>query len=359
VTRAARRRHLLPLGVLVFCGLLNLASEPGQVVVGLFAMAPLVAATVLGRRATAAYAVAAVALSALIGVVGDQYTPGLVVAQSLRLLGVAVGGCLALFACTLRLRREATLTRLSAEAAEGRSAVRMAATLQRALLTDPPTVRGLAIAVRYLPAVEHAQVGGDWYDAFPGPDGTTMLVIGDVAGHDVAAAATMAQARGVLRGIAQTVPSSPAAVLCSLDVALERLAVPTVLTATVATVRPDPAGGPARLRWSNAGHPAPVLLCADGEVQVLTRRPELLLGTGVTTRRADHEVDLQPGDTLLLYTDGLVERRGVPLDQGTAWLVQALARLAGRPLEQLCDSLLEGMAGRVPDDIAVLAVRVG
>ncbi len=355
--RAVSRRHLLPLGVLGFCGVLNLVSEPGQVVVGVFAMAPLVAAIVLGRRATAVYAVAAVVLAALIGVVGDQYTGGLVVAQSLRLLGVAVGGGLALFACTLRLRREAMLTRLSAEAAEARSAVRMAGSLQRALLTEPPTVPGLEIAVRYLPAVRDAQVGGDWYDAFSVPDGTTMLVIGDVAGHDVAAAATMAQARGVLRGIAQTVAGSPAAVLGSLDRALHRLEVSTVLTATVATVRPDPAG-PARLRWSNAGHPPPVLLCADGRVRVLDRRPELLLGTGCPAPRSDHEVDLCRGDTLLLYTDGLVERRGASLDEGTAWLVSALAGRAGQPVAQLCDALLAGMAGRVPDDIAVLAVRI-
>jgi phosphoserine phosphatase RsbU/P len=125
VGRAVSRRHLLPLGVLVFCGVLNLVSGPGQVVVGVFAMALLVAAIVLGRRATAAYAAAAVVLAALIGVVGNQYTACLVVARSLRLLGVAVGGCLALFACTLRLRREEVLTRLSAEAAEARSAVRI------------------------------------------------------------------------------------------------------------------------------------------------------------------------------------------------------------------------------------------
>jgi phosphoserine phosphatase RsbU/P len=317
-----------------------------------------VAATVLGRRATAVYAVAAVLLAALIGVVGDQYTGGLVVAQSLRLFGVAVGGALALFACALRLRREAALTRLSAEAAEARSAVRMAWTLQRALLTAPPAVPGLEIAVRYLPAVQDAQVGGDWYDAFRVPDGTTMLVIGDVAGHDGAAAAVMAEARGVLRGIAQTVAGSPAAVLGSLDLALERLAVTTVVTATVATLRPDPAGGPARLRWSNAGHPPPVLLCADGRVQVLDRRPEVLLGTGTPVRRSDHEIDLGPGDTLLLHTDGLVERRGTSLDEGTEWLVGALSGLAGQPLEALCDALLEGMAGRVPDDVAVLAVRI-
>ncbi|WP_308128123.1 PP2C family protein-serine/threonine phosphatase [Modestobacter italicus] len=358
MNRRLRTRHLLPLGVLLFCSLVNLASEPGQVVVGLLAMAPLVAATVLGRRATAVYGLVAFTLAALFGIYGDQYTEGTVVAQSIRLLGVALGGVLALFACTLRLRREAALTRLSAEAAMARGAVQVAETLQRSLLTDPPTVPGLAIAARYLPAVQHAQVGGDWYDAFPVPGGSTMLVIGDVAGHDVTAAATMAQARGVLRGIGTTVAGSPALVLGALDRAMAQLQVDTLITAAVATVHPaGPDSGP-RLDWSNAGHPPPVLMSADGRVTVLDRAPDLLLGVAAGVERAEHHLALTPGDTLLLYTDGLVERRGVPLDAGTSWLTQRLAELAGLPLEELCDELIAGMSGRLDDDVAVLAVRI-
>jgi serine phosphatase RsbU (regulator of sigma subunit) len=197
-------------------------------------------------------------------------------------------------------------------------------------------------------------VGGDWYDAFALPDGGTMLVIGDVAGHDVAAAATMAEARGVLRGIAQTLESAPAAVLTALDRALERLGDHTLITAVVVTVHPDPDG--ARLCWSSAGHPPPLLL-TDGGVQRLDDGPDVLLGVGGTTERHDQDLLLRPGDALLLYTDGLVERRGMPLDEGIDWLAGRLAAFGGRPLAELADALLaETTAGR-DDDVAVLAVR--
>ena len=356
--RRVSRRHLLPLGVLAFCVALDLISGPGQVVIGLLAMAPLVAAILMGRAATIGYGLAALGLAVALGFYGDQYTAETALAQSLRILGVIVSGVLAVIACTLRLRREAVLARLNTETATSRAAVQLAASLQRSLLTEPPTVPGLEMAVRYLPAMRHAQVGGDWYDAFPLADGSTMLVIGDVAGHDVAAAATMAQARGVLRGIASTVTGSPAAVLSALDRALLQLRVETLMTVVAATVRPGPDDGTTALTWSNAGHPPPVLAAADGTVSVLRRPTDLLLGISATARRADHTVQLSPGDTVLLYTDGLVERRGSTLDEGTDWLVEALTPLAGRPLEQLCDVLLEGMAGAVPDDVAVLAVRV-
>ena len=349
---------MLPLGVLLFCTVLDLISGPGQVVIGLLAMGPLVAAILMGRRATIGYALVALVLAVLLGFYGDQYASGAAFAQSLRILGVVVSGALAVVACTLRLRREEVLSRLNTEAATSRAAVQLAASLQRSLLTEPQVVPGLEMAVRYLPAMQHAQVGGDWYDAFPLADGSTMLVIGDVAGHDVAAAATMAQARGVLRGIASTVTGSPAAVLSALDRALLQLRVETLMTVTAATVAPGPDGGTTTLTWSNAGHPPPVLVSADGSVSVLRRPTDLLLGITGSARRADHTVPLSAGDTVLLYTDGLVERRGSTLDEGTAWLVDALTPLSGRPLEQLCDALLEGMAGAVPDDVAVLAVRV-
>ena len=357
--RLLRMRHALPSGVLAFVTLVDLATGRGQVVLGLLVIAPLVAAVTLGRRATAAYAALALLVAVLLGVYDQQYQPGTAVAQAIRLLGVAFGGGLALVVCTLRLLREDLVRRLSAEAATARGAVELAESLQRSLLTDPPSVPGLQLAARYAPAGRHAGVGGDWYDAFPTPDGATMLVIGDVAGHDVAAAATMAQARGVLRGIASTVVGSPAAVLRSLDEALCRLRVDTLVTVTVATVHVGPGGG-TRMCWSSAGHPPAALVEAGGGVTVLARPPaDLLLGARCGSRRTDHEVTLGPGSTVVLYTDGLVERRGTSLDDGTDWLVGQLTGLAGAPLEELCDRLLAGAPGARDDDVAVLVARVG
>jgi phosphoserine phosphatase RsbU/P len=357
VDRLLRLRHVLPLIVLAGFAALDLANGRDQASLGTVVTAPVLAATFLGRRATAAYGVLAFVVAVLLGAYDRQYASGPLLAQVTRLFGVAVGGALAVVASALRQRRERQLARVARQAAEARGAVELAERLQRTLLSDPPPVAGLELAVRYLPAVRGTQVGGDWYDAFPLPCGATVLVIGDVTGHDVAAAASMAEARGVLRGIAQTVEASPAAVLSALDRALANLGELTPVTAVIGIVHPR-ADGTTLLRWSNAGHPPPVLLAAGGAVEVLAREPDLLLGVDPTAARADHERALAPGDTLLLYTDGLIERRGVPLDDGTAWLAGTLGGLADRPLEALCDALLAGMAAGPADDVAVLAARV-
>ncbi|MCW2510871.1 MAG: Sensor phosphatase [Modestobacter sp.] len=256
-----------------------------------------------------------------------------------------------------------TLERIRAREAEQErhAAVQgMAEALQRSLLTEPPSPDHLEIVVRYLPAATQAQVGGDWYDAFLLGNGCTALVIGDVTGHDRHAAAAMAQVRNVLRGIAHSRRESPAAVLTALDGAMRDLAVDTLATAVLATVEQREEGadrGVRLLRWSNAGHPPPLLISAEGEVTVLEREPDLLLGLDPSAPRADHVLELLPGATVLLYTDGLVERRGATLDQGTAWLVGAVAGAAQLPLEELCDRLLGELAGAVEDDVALLAVR--
>ena len=107
--------------------------------------------------------------------------------------------------------------------------------------------------MRYLPATRHAEVGGDWYDAFQVPDGTTMLVIGDVAGHDAPAAAVMAQTRGMLRAVAQTVQGSPSTVLNSLDRAFTNLDMHTLVTVAVATVDLRPVAAGVRVPSGSAG----------------------------------------------------------------------------------------------------------
>jgi light-regulated signal transduction histidine kinase (bacteriophytochrome) len=247
---------------------------------------------------------------------------------------------------------------LEALYARSRSIVRAAETLQRSLLTGPPQPRHLEVAVRYVPAAREAQVGGDWYDVFAQPDGSTMLVIGDVAGHDTEAAACMAQLRGLLRGIAFDSAQSPAQVLARLDSAIDGLGLGAL--ATVLVARLAAAGdGPLVLRWSNAGHLPPLVVGPDGEQQVLSA-PGLMLGVDPTATRADAEVLLEPGSTVLLYTDGLVERRDQIFDEGIEQLRQALAGLRHRPVEDLSDALLAGMlpAERAEDDVALVAVRL-
>ncbi|SDN78819.1 PAS domain S-box-containing protein [Klenkia soli] len=235
--------------------------------------------------------------------------------------------------------------------------------LQRSLLTDPPAPNHSEIVVRYIPATESAKVGGDWYDAFLQPSGTTMLVIGDVVGHDIEAAAAMGQLRGLLRGIAAYSDAGPAEVLRGLDAAMEVLQVPTLATAAVARFEQTPdelRRGVTRMVWSNAGHLPPVVVHPDGSLAVLADwRGNLLLGVDPTTRRTEQVITLDRGSTILLFTDGLVERRASTLDDDMARLQEAVVDLAGGTLEELCDGLVSRLVdGRNDDDIALVAVRL-
>jgi serine phosphatase RsbU (regulator of sigma subunit) len=234
--------------------------------------------------------------------------------------------------------------------------------LQRSLLTDPPEIPGMEVVVRYVPAAEAARVGGDWYDAFLQRDGTPVIVIGDVVGHDTEAAAAMGQLRGLLRGIAHHSGAGPAEVLRGLDEAITAMHTDTLATAVVARFETsEPASGHRRrsLRWANAGHPPPMVLAPDGEVSVLGGpMGDLMLGVAPAAR-AEPTVDIAAGATVLLYTDGLVERRDSTVDEGIARLVEQLRELGGRPLEELCDALLERLLRGTPqDDVAIVAVRL-
>jgi PAS domain S-box-containing protein len=240
---------------------------------------------------------------------------------------------------------------------------RLAEGLQRSLLTAPPEPDHAEIAVRYQPAVQAAQVGGDWYDAFLQSSGGTMLVIGDVVGHDTEAAAAMGQLRGMLRGIAYREEAGPAAVLTDLDAAMQGLGIDTMATAAIARVEQTPeerAAGLTRLRWSNAGHPPPLVLHHDGRIEELAgARAELMLGVDPTCRRTESVATVRRGSTLLLYTDGLVEDRDLPLDEGIARLRAVLAELADRPLDDLCDAVIEELRPQgLQDDVALVAIRL-
>jgi serine phosphatase RsbU (regulator of sigma subunit) len=236
----------------------------------------------------------------------------------------------------------------------------VAETLQRAMLTRLPLTPGLELAARYVPAHASDQVGGDWYDAFAAADGATVLAIGDTAGHDITAATDMGQLRTLLRGYAADRDEAPSRTMARLDRAMEHLAIDTLATTVLARVEPDPeVPGGRRLRWTSAGHPPPLLLCPDGTVRVLAARPDLVVGVDASRPRTDHVAPLPAGSTLLLYTDGLIERRatGRSIDAGTAALARQLHGLAGLPLEELLDRVVRPLDAR-DDDIAVLAARV-
>jgi serine phosphatase RsbU (regulator of sigma subunit) len=213
-----------------------------------------------------------------------------------------------------------------------------------------------------VPAAEAAQIGGDWYDAFLQRDGSPVVVIGDVVGHDTAAAAAMGQLRGLLRGIAHFSGAGPAEVLRGLDEAIAHMHTETLATAAVARLEhgDEDGDGWSRLRWANAGHPPPMVLYPDRTIAVLgSANGDLMLGVDPSAERVESVLALPPGSTFLLYTDGLVERRGCTLDDGTERLVAQLRALADRPLDELCDALLEGMlCGTSQDDVALVALRL-
>jgi PAS domain S-box-containing protein len=235
--------------------------------------------------------------------------------------------------------------------------------LQRSLLTDPPEPDHVQIAVRYEPAAQAAQVGGDWYDAFLQRDGATVLVIGDVVGHDIAAAAEMGQVRSLLRGIAVATGLGPAKLLSEVDQALRTLQTDTIATAVVARIEQtddERARGVTHVRWSNAGHPPPMVINPDGTVAVLSGlRADPLLGVLPDMDRVESEVALDRGATVFLYTDGLIERRDRTLVDGMVALRNALEELADADLDTLCDEILARMLPERPDDdVALVAVRL-
>ena len=173
----------------------------------------------------------------------------------------------------------------------------------------------------------------------------------------------MGQLRGLLRGISYSSGAAPAQVLTEVDRAVRGLGLDTMATAVVARLEQgddDLRADRTVLRWSSAGHPPPVLLRPDGRVEVLDGDlPDLLLGVDPSAARQDRVAVLPAGSTVLLYTDGLVERRDRDLDAGTAELVAVLGEHAGLPLADLCDRVLERLfLPDAQDDVALLAVRL-
>jgi PAS domain S-box-containing protein len=295
----------------------------------------------------------------LVGPSGNT-VPVLVGVSSLQVGGDAVT-CVTITDLTSERQVEADLARYNTVLhAQQRS---FSEALQYSLLTDPPQSQALQIAVRYQPATHDVQVGGDWYDALVTPSGETVIVIGDVVGHDTQATVMMGQLRGLLRGIAYTTGEGPGALLARLEALIEGLALDTLATAIVARVEPAGDSYPSPhvlLRWSNAGHPPAMLVRPDGHVQPLVADDvDQLLGVDPTSPHRDHVTALTPGCTVLLYTDGLVERRGSCLDDGIERLTTTLRAVGKWPLERLCDEVLARLAQtESEDDVALLAMRL-
>ncbi len=249
--------------------------------------------------------------------------------------------------------------------------VEVALVLQDALLTCPSHAPELEVVARYRPASVREKVGGDWYDAFLLPDGSTALVVGDVVGHDMAAAAVMGRLRSTLTALAWTHPeASPAQVTTRLDVANEALGLDGLGTLVLARVDPRGAGqgagqpGDHRITWASAGHPPPLLVHRDGTTNVLDDDlvNDCMIGVDPTRDRRDRVADVPAGSTLLLYTDGLVERRGEHYQIGIDRLASAASRATSsaqdQDLDTLVDAVIDSLTGdRSEDDVAVLAVR--
>jgi serine phosphatase RsbU (regulator of sigma subunit)/DNA-binding response OmpR family regulator/anti-sigma regulatory factor (Ser/Thr protein kinase) len=229
-------------------------------------------------------------------------------------------------------------------------------TLQRSLLPDHlPHHPRLELAARYLPSGLAPQIGGDWYDAIELDSDRTAVMIGDVVGHGVRAATTMSELRNALRAFAVE-GHGPGAALHQLD----RVVLATMgpgMIATVLFLVIDAAEGTVTL--ARAGHPPPVLRSADGDVRYLETEGTLPLGVDDRISAGEARYPIAAGDTLLLFTDGLVERRGESITLGFDRLRDAFRR-APDDVEGVCDHVLaETVAEQISDDdIALLAVRL-
>jgi serine phosphatase RsbU (regulator of sigma subunit) len=235
----------------------------------------------------------------------------------------------------------------------------VAATLQRSLLPTVTDLPGISAAARYLVSGSAAQVGGDWYDLFALPDGATAVAIGDVMGHDIAAAAAMGQLRSVLRSYAYE-GSSPSIVLDRMDRLVQGFGMAEVATAIYGRLILD--NGTAMFLYSNAGHLPPLLRHPGGRVERLDRGTHPLIGAlpPGQTSRGEAAAVLPAGSLLLLYTDGLVETRTRSFDDGIDLLSTALSSLdEDLTSAEACDALVAAMVSDDPeDDVAVLAIRI-
>ncbi|RKS04692.1 GAF domain-containing protein [Nocardiopsis sp. Huas11] len=225
---------------------------------------------------------------------------------------------------------------------------------QRLLLPRVPDLAPFEVASVYRPA--DAGLGGDWYDALRLRDGACVAVIGDVIGHDLVAAASMARIRSKLRALVYDRHTSPGAALSSLDRIL--LATEEDAVTTISLARIEPVEDRWDLCWSTAGHLPPLVLAPGGDARYLEAEPGLPLGVDPDAERPDHRYPMRPSSTVLMFTDGLVEHPDHSLDRGLGRVAEIAAAYADRPVADLCRAVTEDAPGDGHDDLAVLAVRV-
>jgi PAS domain S-box-containing protein len=230
-------------------------------------------------------------------------------------------------------------------------AVRTSHALQDNLLPPaPPSLEGLAIAVRYLPATHGIDVGGDFYDVVQLPGAEVGLAVGDVVGHDITAAATMGQLRSVYRALLADGPA-PGVIVDRLQTGWPLLGLRRMATALFASL--DPASG--HVRFASAGHPPPVLL-EGGRARYLPVRPSRMLGAP-PSQAVEWDGVLPRGASLVLFTDGLVESRSADIDEGFDRLLAAASSAGTSDPDALCDHLLSALTGaHRADDIALLVL---
>ncbi|OKI15936.1 peptidylprolyl isomerase [Nocardiopsis sp. TSRI0078] len=230
--------------------------------------------------------------------------------------------------------------------------------LQRSLLPEElPEVRGVRLAAYYRSGSQNVQVGGDWYDAFPLPDGRVAGVLGDVMGKGIQAAAGMSRIRNALRALAFSMPE-PADVLTGLDRMFSATEGMDQVTTLVYFVL-DPVTG--QLDLSNAGHLPPLVVAGSAGPSLLDTDPDTPLG--VSSARGHHKFFVQPGNTVVLYSDGLVENRKRSVDSGLDELVDVASSAppevvgdSQQMLEYLVESMLDGY--EQDDDVTLLAVQL-
>jgi PAS domain S-box-containing protein len=235
-------------------------------------------------------------------------------------------------------------------AAEGKLRT-LANQLQGALLPDLPALPELDLAWRYRPVADHALVGGDWYDAVRLPSGSIALFLGDMVGHGDEAAALMGEFRFTCRGLVRAW-DVPGTILQELEHAILANHRPGQALATMVAAVIDPDG---TLHYSVAGHPAPVVRRSDGSIEMLDRARARLLGASTTIPARSTATDhLDPGDVLVLFSDGAFEHRSAPFDVTYAGLLDRLAAADPTPTG-LCVAAISTAEAEPVDDIVVLA----